>query len=399
MLPLSTRRIASANLAQKPFRSLSLALVVAIFAFMLFAGSMISANLQSGISSLSARMGADLLVVPQGLGKKMESVLLRAEPSTFYIDESVLDIVKDIPTVAQASGQLFISSLDAQCCTVKVQLIGIDQSTDFVVEPWLRKAVDRPLTGNEVIVGDYIFGEIGSEIMFYNQKFTIVGRLEPSGMGFDSSVFMSMEAARRIAHLASPDMGNKVDKAYSSILVRVKPGVDPISISDEVLDRMGLKANVNFIFASNMMSDTSAKLQNIVTVMYSAAAGVWLVAALVMFVVFFFAFNERQKEFATLRALGASKSKVIAIVMTESFLMSFAGTVVGMLFGWLFLEVFSVSIAKAIGLPYLSPATGAFWGTVVTSAVAGLVTCPLATLPTAWRIGRKDIYTSLREGE
>lgn len=388
-----------ANLAQKPFRSLSLALVVAIFAFMLFAGSMISANLQSGISSLSARMGADLLVVPQGLGKKMESVLLRAEPSTFYIDESVLDIVKDIPTVAQASGQLFISSLDAQCCTVKVQLIGIDQSTDFVVEPWLRKAVDRPLTGNEVIVGDYIFGEIGSEIMFYNQKFTIVGRLEPSGMGFDSSVFMSMEAARRIAHLASPDMGNKVDKAYSSILVRVKPGVDPISISDEVLDRMGLKANVNFIFASNMMSDTSAKLQNIVTVMYSAAAGVWLVAALVMFVVFFFAFNERQKEFATLRALGASKSKVIAIVMTESFLMSLAGTVVGMLFGWLFLEVFSVSIAKAIGLPYLSPATGAFWGTVLTSAVAGLVTCPLATLPTAWRIGRKDIYTSLREGE
>lgn len=399
MLPLSTRRIASANLAQKPFRSLSLALVVAIFAFMLFAGSMISANLQSGISSLSARMGADLLVVPQGLGKKMESVLLRAEPSTFYIDESVLDIVKDIPTVAQASGQLFISSLDAQCCTVKVQLIGIDQSTDFVVEPWLRKAVDRPLTGNEVIVGDYIFGEIGSEIMFYNQKFTIVGRLEPSGMGFDSSVFMSMEAARRIAHLASPDMGNKVDKTYSSILVRVKPGVDPISISDEVLDRMGLKANVNFVFASNMMSDTSAKLQNIVTVMYSAAAGVWLVAALVMFVVFFFAFNERQKEFATLRALGASKSKVIAIVMTESFLMSLAGTVVGMLFGWLFLEVFSVSIAKAIGLPYLSPATGAFWGTVVTSAVAGLVTCPLATLPTAWRIGRKDIYTSLREGE
>ena len=399
MLPLSTRRIASANLAQKPFRSLSLALVVAIFAFMLFAGSMISANLQSGISSLSARMGADLLVVPQGLGKKMESVLLRAEPSTFYIDESVLDIVKDIPTVAQASGQLFISSLDAQCCTVKVQLIGIDQSTDFVVEPWLRKAVDRPLTGNEVIVGDYIFGEIGSEIMFYNQKFTIVGRLEPSGMGFDSSVFMSMEAARRIAHLASPDMGNKVDKTYSSILVRVKPGVDPISISDEVLDRMGLKANVNFIFASNMMSDTSAKLQNIVTVMYSAAAGVWLVAALVMFVVFFFAFNERQKEFATLRALGASKSKVIAIVMTESFLMSLAGTVVGMLFGWLFLEVFSVSIAKAIGLPYLSPATGAFWGTVLTSAVAGLVTCPLATLPTAWRIGRKDIYTSLREGE
>ena len=86
MPPLTTARVASANLSQKPFRSISLALIVAIFTFMLFMGTMISANLQSGIASLSARMGADLLVVPQGEGKKMESVILRAEPSTFYID-------------------------------------------------------------------------------------------------------------------------------------------------------------------------------------------------------------------------------------------------------------------------------------------------------------------------
>lgn len=397
MKALTTWRLASANLSKKPFRSISLAAVVAIFAFMLLVGSMISSNLQQGIGSLSARMGADLLVVPQGQGKKIEGVLLRAEPSTFYLKSSLLDVIKSIPTVQQASGQLFISSLDAQCCSVKVQLIGIDQDTDFVVEPWLRRAVERPLTGNEVIVGDYIFGQIGDELKFYNQTFKIVGRLEPTGMGFDSSVFMSMEVARKIGRIASPERGDEIDESVSAILVKVKPGVDPITISDAVLDRLGLRANVNFVFASNMMSDTSAKLQNIVSVLYSAAFGVWVVAALVMFVVFFFAFNEREREFATLRALGATKNRVIGMVMTESFMMSAAGTAVGLAMGLLFMQLFSVNIAKAIGLPYMAGSGSAL--TVLWVALAGCVTCPLATLPTAWRIGRKDIYTSLREGE
>lgn len=112
MTPITTLRIAAANVSQKNLRSLSLALIAAVFAFMLFSGSMIAANLQAGIESLSARMGADLLVVPQGEGKKIESVILRAEPSTFYLDAKLLDTVRKLPGVAQASGQLFISSLE-----------------------------------------------------------------------------------------------------------------------------------------------------------------------------------------------------------------------------------------------------------------------------------------------
>lgn len=399
MQPLSTLRLALANLAQKPFRTLSLSLIVAIFTFMLYAGSMVSANLEAGIQSLSARMGADLLVVPQGEGKKIESVLLRANPSTFYLDAGMLDVVRKVPGVAQASGQLFISSLDAQCCTVKVQLIGIDQESDFVVAPWLRTQVERPLVGNEVIVGDYIFGAIGSKIKFYDQEFTIVGRLEPTGMGFDSSVFMTMEAARRIARIASPDKTDEIDRSYSAVLVRVKPGVDPISISDGMLDQLGLGANVNFVFASNMMSDTSAKLQRITGGLYGVAAGFWCVAAIVMFIVFFFAFNERQKEFATLRALGAPKSKVISLVLTESTLMSLIGSVFGIGFGALVVTLFSDTIADLIDLPYLTPSTAMVATTVLLSFAAGIVTCPIASLQTVWRISSRDIYTSLREGE
>lgn len=399
MPPLTGIRVAMANLSQKPFRSISLALIVAIFTFMLFTGSMISANLQTGIESLSARMGADLLVVPSGVAKKMESVILRAEPSTFYLNDGMLDVVKKTPGVAKASGQLFISSLDAQCCSVKVQLIGIDQTDDFVVGPWLRKALDRPLQANEVIVGDYIFGNIGDELKFYDQKFKIVGRLAPTGMGFDSSVFMTIDMARKLGQIASPDKADEISRSYSAVLVRVNPGVDPVTISDGVMDQLGLDAQVNFVFASNMMSDTSAKLQKIVGIMYSAAGGFWVIAAVVMFIVYFFAFGERQKEFATLRALGASKRRVIGIVLEESTMLSALGSFVGVIFGVVVMNFFSAAIAKTIGLPYLAPSAGAWTFAVVLSLAAGIATCPLAAMPTAWRIGRKDIYTSLREGE
>lgn len=397
MKPLTTFGLASANLSRKPVRTLSLALIVAIFAFILFAGSMISANLQAGIESLSARMGADLLVVPQGQGKKIENVLLRAVPSTFYLPENIIDRVKKVPGVNQVSGQLFISSLDAQCCSVKVQLIGIDQDTDFVVEPWLRAKVDRRLKDNEVIVGNYIFGAIGSTIRFYNHDFTIVGQLEPTGMGFDSSVFMTLDAARALGKVAMPEKADEIGKSVSSVLVRVNSDIEPIQVSDGILDELGMRSGVNFVYASNMMSDTAAKLRRIVNIMYSTAAGLWVVAALILFVVFFFAFNERQREFATLRALGAPKRTVVTMVMLEALLISVVGTALGVGLGALVVQTFSFNIARTIGLPYLAPAASAWMQTLCVAVGAGLVTCPLASLQTVWRISCKDIYTSMRE--
>ena len=373
--PLTTFTIAAANVTQRPLRSLLLGLIAAVFTFLLFSSAMVTANLEAGISSLAARMGADVLVVPQGQGKKIQSVILRAEPSTFYLDGKLLDVVQKLPGVAKASGQLFISSLDAQCCSVKVQLIGIDEATDFVIAPWLKHAADKPLSGNDVIVGDYIYGEIGSTLKFFDQEYRIVGRLAPTGMGFDSSIFMTLDAARRAGRAASPDRADEMAQSLSAILVRVNPGVDPITVSDELLDQ----------------------LQKVVSVMYTAAGGFWAAAAIIMLIVYFFAFSERQREFATLRALGASRGKVVGIVLAEAFIISMLGSAVGIGLAALVVSNFSTVIAHAIGLPYLAPETGSWLRALAASVAAGILTVPLASLPTAWRIGRSDIFTTLRE--
>ena len=162
------------------FPTFSLSLIVAIFTFMLYAGAMVSANLTRGFSRFPPAWGRTFSSSLRAKARRSKAFFFARipRPSTSRRDARRR---AQGSGVAQASGQLFISSLDAQCCTVKVQLIGIDQESDFVVAPWLRTQVERPLVGNEVIVGDYIFGQIGSKIKFYDQEFTIVGRLEPTG--------------------------------------------------------------------------------------------------------------------------------------------------------------------------------------------------------------------------
>ncbi len=395
---LGTLRLAMANLFNRPLRSMLLGAMVALFGFALFVSAMVSLNLQTGIYSLSERLGADLLVVPDGDGKKIENVLLRSVPTTFYLPEEILGTVQSVPGVAKASGQLFISSLEAQCCSVKVQLIGIDMATDFVVAPWLKTRYSGELKDDEVIVGNYIVGDIGERIRFYGKDFKIVAQLEPTGMGFDASVFMTVNAARQLGKIASPDKADTIAKSYSSILVRAETGTDPMLITDEIIDRLGLGARVNFVYASALMSDTATKLRRVVDVMMSAAAILWGLALIILLTVFFFAANERVREFATLRAMGATKLKVLSILLVESLFLGLMGSLVGVGLGAIVANLFSPAIAKAIELPYLAPGLMAWFTNGFWAVLLGTVTAPLAALPTLWKFSRNDIYAQMREG-
>ncbi len=398
LMPLTPCRLAWANLGGKPARTLFLLAIVATFTLIFFTGSMFVANWQTGLESLSARLGADMLVVPQGQGKKIENVLLRAEPSTFYIDQSMVDVVKKVPGAAAVTPQLFISSMDAQCCSVKVQLIGMDWDSDFVVKPWLKGKLDRPLKDNEIIVGNYIVGGVGAKLKFFDQEFTIVAELAPSGMGFDSSIFMTMAAARALGEKKDPDEAKAIAQSVSAVLVRVTPGTDPLHISDGVLDQLGLGANVNFVFASAMMSDTAAKLRQLLNAMLTVGGVLWLAALAILFTVFSFAFNERALERATLRAMGASPTFVANVVMLESFFVGVAGSLVGIGLGAVLFTLFTDNLAKVVGLPSLAAPLSLWLMNGAGTFGLGLLTPVIASRVILRRRAHDDIYQTLKEG-
>ena len=132
---LTVIELAKQNLKRKPFRTVSLIVLTAVLAFSLFSGSFLVKSLNGGMQSLSNRLGADIIVVPQGYDSKIESALLRGEPNSFYFKSEVVDRLKKIEGVDLASPQLFIATLSAGCCSFPLQVIGIDFDSDFNIKP------------------------------------------------------------------------------------------------------------------------------------------------------------------------------------------------------------------------------------------------------------------------
>ena len=107
------------QISRKKGRFIGLALIVAVLSLVMFSGFIIIFSLNSGLESLSDRMGADLMVVPLGYESGAEGILIKGEPSYFYFDKSVLEeIVAARMSRAKtllAGTTLSIAEIAAQC--------------------------------------------------------------------------------------------------------------------------------------------------------------------------------------------------------------------------------------------------------------------------------------------
>jgi putative ABC transport system permease protein len=78
------------------------------------------------------RLGADVLVVPQGAEAKVETALLMGKPTEVWMSDSYLTKVAAVPGVASVSPQVYLRSLyGASCCAVsEMFLVVYDPATD-----------------------------------------------------------------------------------------------------------------------------------------------------------------------------------------------------------------------------------------------------------------------------
>ncbi len=397
--PLTTSRIAFGNIHRKPFRTWGQILVVAVFAFVLFGGSVLSGSIRSGMESMSKRLGADLMIVPYGYDKQLQSALLRGDPGTFYLDQTLEEKVRAFPGVENVSSQIFIASLQAACCSVPVQLIGFDPATDVVIQPWIAGNLHNALQKDEVIVGHKVTGKVGDSITFFGKPYRIAARLDSTGMGFDTSVFVTHETARQmisrleIAPLFSVKANHPV---VSTMMVNVKPGFDPRRVANDILFRYATAYNLDMVMTKNMFSEIALRLNAFSCVANGMSALLWITALGVMALVFSMIVNERKREFGLLRIFGASRGKIHRILLTESFMISAAGALCGLCLAALVLFPFSTLIGLTLKLPFMMPSPGSIALTGVFCLIAAVGIGPLSCLYSVWRLERHDISFVLK---
>ncbi|MDR2633817.1 MAG: ABC transporter permease [Treponema sp.] len=397
--PLSLFEIARTNLYARPFRSLCIFTLVAILGFVLFGGSLIGLSLLKGVDSMAKRLGADLLIVPQGYDKTLEGILLRSEGGSFYMDEAWVRKIAAIDGVHGVSPQLFISSLNASCCAMPVQLIGFEAATDFVVGPWVQSALKRGLGDGEIVIGSAIAGPVGSSITFFNRDYRVAARLDRTGMGFDASVFMTMPGARRAAEDYRSQGGSlpPLEQSVSSILVSAAPDRSPRQVYDRIQETFGYgNSGIVPVLSKNIIHRVAGGLQSLIGFIILLGLMLWIGATLMAGLLFSLSLGERLQEFGLFRVIGITKKRLLLLILGESALVSLAGSLTGIFASLLVMLPFRTLIGETIQMPYVLPSLGTLGLLLLLSLSLSALIGPLASLYPALKISRMEVYATVR---
>jgi putative ABC transport system permease protein len=398
---LTSSRLSYLNLKGKIFRTLIFISIVAILSFVLFGGTVLSHSMKKGLSSLEMRLGGDLIVVPLGYEQKQESILLTGEPSYFYFDKEILGKLKGVEGISKLSPQFYLTSLNASCCSLPLQIVGFDPETDFLVQPWIREVLGKNLEKGALIVGSDVLIEEDRKIKLFDQGYLVAAKLDKTGTGLDQTVFATMDTIKSI-YSDAKDKGlyfsenTNPDTSISSIFIKVQKDYDIDQVVTNIRQNID---GVQIIKSKTLISSIADSFSHFTTVFYAFALAFLVITLAVLTAMFSASVNERKKEFAMLRILGATRKKVASILFWESLYISVTGSVLGIGLAALVVFPYNVFIGDSIGVPYLQPSL--LWifvigmGTLLTAIGVSI----LASIYSVIKINRFETYLILREGE
>ena len=122
-----------------------------------------------------------------------------------------------------------------------------------------------------------------------------------------------------------------------------------------------------------------------------------IIALVVLVVSFTVAGRHRTREFAVLRVIGATRSMLSRLVVTESVIVSAFGALAGCAVALAGMFAFGGAIEQALGLPFLAPAVlQVVLATLLVFAIA-LLAGPVASMFSARKLARVDAGQTLRE--
>lgn len=391
------KSLALSNLSRKAYRTVLTATLIALSSAVLFASLVLSQSLKSGIAGLRSRMGADLLVVPEGYEKGAENILLSGEPNYFYMERKVLDSVRAVEGVEKASGQFYLTSLSESCCDFPIQIIGFEPESDFVIQNWAKSRVKTDTNEEFLLSGSNVNLTKGS-VKFFGNEHKISARLSKSGTGMDNVIFCDFASLERIFEDASSrgfgfisdgDTKNKL----STVLVKISTG----SSADAVALRIKkVLPGVHVIVGEKFIRNFSEKLSAIFVFLYSISILLFLITIISLALVFSITINERRREFSILRVLGANRSLLCSVLFWEAGILGAGGSILGIGLSALIVIPFNALIAEKLGLPFAMSGPGwilAFAGAVF---VVTVLSCLISAANGAVRVSKIEPYGDVK---
>jgi putative ABC transport system permease protein len=374
---------------RRRLRNFITVICVAVVAGTLFSTVLYTNTVNLGLESGFTKLGADMMVVPEGTEVSAGSAMLAAMPSNFYMMASIEDEVAAVPGVLKIAPQLFIKSeRDVPYCTTRVcQLVAIDPEKDFTITPWLSKPLHEPLGKYELIAGANIVGDVGDTVIIEGKEFKIKAKIDQTGLGIDKIAFMTLDTAYEIY--------KELDNQISTLIVKVDPELGKWELTINIEQNI---PKVDVFHASTVAENVKKQTSGIVTALLLLTSFISGMSILLINAMFSMVVNERRGEIGLLRAIGATGSFVFRLIMSEAVLLAVIGGAIGIAGGGALLHYINGLTMETQSIPLVWPNIiniGLLAGVCLGAAVAiGIIASFFPALSSA----RIEPYEAIRQG-
>ncbi|MSB17071.1 ABC transporter permease [Finegoldia magna] len=334
-------------------RTFVIVLIMAIVSALLFVSMYFSIGLNNSIDNMKQRLGADMMIVPEKSGKEQETLFVSGKPSEFYMKNDVLDKVQKVEGVKQAAPQLYIATLQESCCSMPIQAIGIDFEKDFTIKPWMTKDV-KDLKDGEILIGNNVTVTDVKTLKFFGKTYTVKSKLMQTGLGFDNAIFMNFESAKKMLQDGAKVHPQKYvpNSEISSIMIKKDDNADSEQVTVNLMKSLrGTSTMV--VMNKNFVDNLSKEMFSLMKYLKILLTFTLIMAIIVLISIFTVDFKDKEKQMATLRILGITKSKLKSIILQYSVVLSLIGAVIGIGLSILTVKLFSGQIEKSLDLAFM----------------------------------------------
>ncbi len=282
--------------------------------------------------------------------------------------------------------------------------IGMDMlGVPTVLGRWFRPEEDKPGAPATVVIGHSLWqnrfksdpGIVGRQIKVNGEWATVVG-VGPVNFRFEdeSDAWMPLRFAKE----------EKRDNRYFEIFGRLKEGVTLKAARTEMeaiaarlaRDHADTNGKVGVIVKPLRDEFVGDGTRRMLTIMLTAVTGVLLIACANVANLLLSRAAARQKDVAVRTALGASRGRIVRMLLTETLLLTVAGAALGLALAYGLMEVFDRHIQANDPTPYWMVFNIDHTGVLYVGALA-VVTCVVAGVWPAWFTSRTDLTTTLKD--
>lgn len=358
--------------------TLGIMIGVAAVVMMVAAGQ----TVQEQINQSFQDMGGNLILILPGQSISGGVRTGRGRPTVSFADVDALKSIPDVVTtsyVVNTTAQAVYGSnnwnVSVMGTTPDYLTVGnwdIEHGIGFTDRD-VKVGAPYVLLGQTVV--DELFGiqnPVGKTIRLRNRPFTVIGTLKSKGdglMGNDQDNIVLMPATTLRQRLRGSWRPNFADIAFVKVTEEDKMESVGKKIEYMLRARHYLKDNQENDFTIRLMTemlDEARKIGLILSILLASIASIsLLVGSIGIMNMMLVSVTERTREIGTRKALGAPNRWILLQFLTESVLISFMGSFIGMLIG--------IGLSQVGGMIFDVHVPISIWSVIISASVAIIV--------------------------